>query len=178
MRKPYTVLGLVGAIVAMLALGAVPAAASTHKVAPIRVTARVTPHRIAHRPYTYTVSGTVDPGRVCPAGNDNPAYCTDPGRVCPSGTDNPAYCVQVPCRGEVRITIHLPHGQVLVTETRVTDSCKFSKTVRIPDRYFRVTKDAKHKVFTIAFEVRYLGNSVLSAKNAPTVHAKAVGFHR
>jgi hypothetical protein len=182
-RKPYTVLGSVGALAVMLALTAVPAAASTHsraasKVAPTRVTARVTPHRIAHAPYTYTLSGAVDAGRVCPAGNDNPAYCTqDPGRLCPSGTDNPAYCVRAPCRGEVRITIHLPHGQTLLAQTRVSDACKFSKTVTIPDRKFRVTRHARHKVFTLAFEARYLGNSVLSAKSAPTVHAKAVGFH-
>ncbi len=170
MRKLHTALGSIGALAAVLGLAVAPAAAATpktqtranaaHKVAPLKVTASVSPKKVSGAPYTYFVSGKVHPPVICPKGAANPSYCS-----------------AAPCQGRVSITVDLPQGQTLIVEESLSDACDFSTTITIPSLVFQLKPSTKHKVFNIAFKVRYLGNAVLSAKNAATVHAKAVGFH-
>jgi hypothetical protein len=169
-RKLHTALGSIGALAAILGLAVAPAGASTHKthsraaavhkIAPLRVTASVSPGRISSAPYAYTVSGEVR-GPV----------------ICPPGAKNPSYCSTAPCQGRVSITINLPQGQTLIVEEALSDACDFTSEITIPSMSFQLKPRTKHHVFKIAFRVRYLGNAVLSAKSAPPVHAKAVGFH-
>jgi hypothetical protein len=65
----------------------------------------------------------------------------------------------------------------LIVEQALTDACDFSTTITIPDMNFRLKPGTKHNVFRVVFRVRYLGNAVLSAKNARAAYAEGVGFH-
>jgi hypothetical protein len=169
-RKPAAV--LLGVLVALLCFGAV--AGATGSVPPIKVSASVSPrHQIAHPPYTFTTTGRITfPTVYCPPGTTNPAYCT-------------AITAKKACTGKVSLSVSLGRDPILAdakktiqkTTGKVSNKCTYSIKSKFRKSDFTATSHyvphQRGSYVYVSFHVKFLGNSVLAAKQARTQNVVA-----
>jgi hypothetical protein len=146
-------LSLLGGV-AVLAVAAVPAVGqSSGKVAPASVSATTTPGRDTTAPYTFITKGKVKkPKATCPAGTTDTTYCT------------PALTNAQACKGKVRVRIRRASDNAIIKSKKVAvgSKCGYKATQTLN------TSDIVGSKVKLRVEVRFLGNSVLTAKSATT----------
>jgi hypothetical protein len=171
MKRPLMLLVLSLAVV--LCVTATASAAT--KASPDKVSAKSKPKTDKKKPFRYKISGTITiPLRFCAAGGvpgTGAANCLP--ITCAPGVTNAAYCA-VPgiaqiCTGKVRIQIKRGSKTWGKKNATVGPTCTYKVTVTLKKKLKKKTL----KPGTLKVKTRFLGNTVLKARNAKTLTVRA-----
>jgi hypothetical protein len=144
------VLCLTGAVM----LSSLATGQAATKVLPSKVTLKATPKKDLKRPYVFKLSGALTPPTATPL-------------VCKAGVTNPIYCTKATraqmCSGKVRVMIK--RGKKTLAKKNITlkPTCSYSAKITI-------RKKMKHGKLTVS--TRWLGNTLLGARNAKALKVK------
>jgi len=124
------------------------------KVLPSKVTLKSTPKKDLKRPHVFKVSGVLTPPVAIPL-------------VCGTGVTNVAYCTKATraqmCSGKIRVMIKRGVKTLVKKNITLKPTCSYSAKITI-------RKKMKHGKLTIS--TRWLGNTLLGARNAKSLKVK------